>query len=285
MEVVVNAILLGGLYALLALGLSLVFGVLRVVNLAHGELIVGGAYLAYAVVHATHVDPLISLLAVLPVVACAAYVLQRVVLGPVLSRGLETPLVATFGISLILQAMFAGAWTTDAKAIPASYAATGVTIADVRVRTVYVMAFVLAAALAATTQILLTRTRIGVAVRAAAADPGTAASVGINVQHVYAITFAYAAALAAVGGVVIGVAFSLTPSAGTPYLLRGFTVVVLAGLSSPAGTLGAGILIGLVEGIGGQIFGDQYRDLIVYLVFLALLMIRPSGLFSRKGGQ
>jgi branched-chain amino acid transport system permease protein len=281
-QTILNGILLGGLYASVGLGLSLVLGVLRLVNLAHGELVIGGAYLAYVAQSQLGLDPMASLALVVPALALLAYPIQRLVFQPLLARSFESPLVATFGMALIAQGVFAQAFTTSPKALDAAYGNSGVSLLGATVQTIYVIAFGAAITLACATHLLLTRTRFGTAVRAASADPAAAAAMGVNVESVYAKTFAIAAALAAVSGVIIGVAFSMTPAGGSEYLIKGFTVVVLGGVGSPLGTVAAGVIVGLIEGVGGNLAGSEYRDLLVYGVFLALLLVRPTGLFGRR---
>jgi branched-chain amino acid transport system permease protein len=281
-QTVLNGVLLGGLYATIGLGLSLVLGVLRMVNLAHGELIIGGSYLAYVAQRRLGLDPLLSLVLVVPALMAIAYPMQRIIFQPLLSRSFEAPLVATFGVSLIAQGVLAAAFTTDSRALTAPYGDSGVTLAGTTVQSIYVIALGAALLLAVGTHLLLHRTRFGAAVRASSADPATAAAMGVNVDAVYAWTFAIAAGLAAVSGVLIGVAFSVTPAAGTVYLLKGFTVVVLGGIGSTLGTVVAGILVGLIEGIGGKAIGSEYRDLLVYGAFVLLLVARPTGLFGKR---
>jgi branched-chain amino acid transport system permease protein len=280
-DALAQGILLGGLYASVALGLSVVFGVLRLVNLAHGELLIGAAFLAFLVVDGTGVDPLLSLLVVAPAMFAIAYPIQRYVLTPVLTRSEEAPLVATFGLSLAATGLFAELWGSDPRSLHASWASSRISVLGVDMRVAYVIAFVAGVLLVAATHVALTRTRRGAAVRAAAADPDTAAVMGIDVRRLYAATFGIAAAMAAVGGVFIGTAFSITPTGGVTWLLTGFAVVVLGGIGSVSGTLVGGLAVGIVEAAGIEIVGGAYRDLIVYGLFFVALTLRPTGIFGR----
>jgi branched-chain amino acid transport system permease protein len=282
-DVLAAGILTGGLYALIGLGVSLVFGVLGLMNLAHGELVIGGAYLALLVVVDEGWD---HPLAVLPLAALAmaliAYPLQRYLLTPLLRRSKTAPLVATFGLSLLAQALFQAAYGTHPQSLPSSYATSGLTLLGVRVQTIYLIAFGLSLGLCAATWLLLTRTRVGSAVRAASADPRTAAILGINVNTVYAMTFAWAAALAATAGVITGVAQSFTPTSGLPLLLTGFAVMALGGIGSVGGVLIAGIALGVLQSVSVSLFGGGWQDVVVYVVFFLALAIRPQGVFSRS---
>ena len=280
-DALAQGILLGGLYASVALGLSIVFGVLRLVNLAHGELLIGAAFLSFWVIDLLGVDPLLALLVVAPAMFIIAYPIQRFVLTPVLTRSEEAPLVATFGLSLLATGLLVELAGSDPRSLDASWASSGFEVAGVNIRVAYLLAFVFGVALVALTHLALTRTRTGTAVRAAAADPDTAAVMGMDVQRLYALTFGVAAAMAAVGGTFVGVAFSFTPTAGLGWLLIGFAVVVLGGIGSVSGTLLGGLAVGVVEAVGIEIVGGAYRDLIVYGLFFLALTIRPTGIFGR----
>ena len=282
MHELINGILLGGLYAAVALGLTLVFGVMRLVNLAHGELLVGAAYVSYAITSHFGIHPLVSLTLVVPAMALIAYPVQRLVLSPLIAHGLEPPLVATFGLSIVAQTAFVLIFTSNAKSLNAPYAVTGVTILGETVPQVYVISLGVGVALVALLHLWLTRAPFGKALRAAAEDPEAAATIGIDVKHVYAATFALAAALAAVGGVLIGVTFSITPTTGTSWLLRGFTVIVLGGMGSIWGTLAGGVIVGITEQLGATWFGPQYHDLVVFSLLVIVLVLRPQGLFGRR---
>lgn len=281
-DAVVNGVLLGGLYALVALGLSVVFGVLRLINLTHGEILIGGAYLTYLITEHSELGPFLSLPLVVVVVAVLAYLVQRYLLTGLLVRGAEGALVATFGISLLIQGVFSQAFSSSPKSLSSPLSTSGFTIAGVQARTSYLVAFVIAAVLCAGAHLLLTRSRAGTRLRAAAADPSTAGLMGIDIRQVYAVTFALAAAVAAIGGVLLGVTFSFTPISGTQYLLVGIAVVVLGGVGNVLGTFAGAVLLGLVQSLAAAQFGGGYRDLSVYLLFFIVLAVRPRGLFARR---
>src|SRR5579875_3677360 len=253
--VVIDGVLVGGLYALVSIGLTLVFGVMRLVNLAHGELIVGGAYLAIVSVGLLHWNPFLALLVV-------------------------APLVATFGLSLIAQTLFLLLFSGNPRSLQVSYAVTGITVFGHPVRTVFLIGGLGGGALIVATYLLVSATPFGRSLRAAAEDPEAAATVGINVPHVYALTLALSAALASVAGVMIAIAFSVTPTTGLSWLLRGFTVIVLGGMRSIWGTLAGGILIGLLEESVAAAIGPTYQDLIVFSALVVVLLLRPQGLFG-----
>lgn len=280
-DVLVAGVLAGGLYAMIGLGISLVFGVLRMMNLMHGELVVGGAYLAWLLIGFAGVDPLLALPFAMLGMAALAYPLQRYLLSGLLRASNLAPVVATFGLSLVAQGALQAAFGTNPKTLSAPYADAGFTVLGVRVQAVYAISFALTGLLCGVTYLILVRTRSGSAVRAAAADPMTAAALGLNVGRIYALTLAGAAALAAAGGVMTGVAQSFTPTSGLPLLLTGFAVMALAGIGSVGGVLLAGITLGVLQSVSTALVGGGWRNFVVYTAFLLILAFRPNGLFGR----
>lgn len=271
----------GGLYATVALGLSLVAGVMRLLNLAQGEFLVGSVYLMLAMSPLIGADPLIGMLGALPVVFAVAYLVQRTLLQSLLDHGGEAPLVATFGLSIAAQALFQLAFGPSAVTLPSDFGLAGVEIAGHPMRQVSVLAFGLGVALTAATHLLLTRTTYGRALRAAAEDPMAAQSLGVDVRHVFALCFGLGAVLSACGAVVVGIGLSVEPTSGLMWLLRAVAVVVIGGMGSVWGTLGAAMLLGIVEEVGALAAGPEYRDLIMFGLLVTILVVRPTGLFGR----
>lgn len=276
---------IGGLFAVAALGLSLVFGVMRLINLAHGELIVLGAYLSYSIAQAVGLDPLVSILIVAPVVALIGYPLQRWGLTPVMSGGASAPLLITFGVSVVLQNLFILVYTPDVRSLNASYAQANFTVGDITVPVIYVITLAAGIALLYLTHLVVTRTGFGRQIRAGSEDPMAAGMMGVNVKNMYAWTYAIAAGSAAIAGILVGLAFSFAPTAGTAYLITGFAVVVLGGIGSIKGTLIGGLLLGIIESVGAAFVGDGWRVFIGCMVVLVVLSIRPQGLFGSAGGN
>ena len=281
MELVVQGILLGGLYATAALGLSLVFGTMKLVNLAHGQFLVVGAYLTSILVMAIGGDPLLIAIPVAVVVGLLAYPLQRYIFTPVMSQGEEAPITAAFGVSIAIETILLLIFTANPRSINAPYATAQLDIFGVGVRVSLLIATVIGIAIVITLTLLLKRTQFGRQVRAASLDAEAAGLVGIDVKKTYARVMAISAATAAYGGVLVALSFSIAPSSGTGWLLRAFTVIVIGGLGSLSGTIYGGIIVGLVETFGAQLVGPQYRDLIVFGVLVIILIVRPNGLFSK----
>lgn len=281
-DAIVNGLLIGGFYAVIALGLSLVFGVLRLINLAHGEVVIGGAYLALLFGTRFGLGPWTALPLVIAVIVLVAYALQRYLLTTLLVRRAEGVMVATFGISLLAQGIFAQQFTSAPKSLDTSLGTSGVSLFGVQTRGIYLLAFGISVVLCGVAHLVLTRSRLGTVVRAAAADPSTAGLMGIDVKRVYASVFAVGAAVAALGGVLVGTTFSVTPTTGTQYLLVGIAVVVLGGVGNVLGTFLGAVSLGLVQSLAASHFGGGYRDLAVYLLFFLVLAVRPQGLFVRR---
>lgn len=281
----INGLLLGGLYAIAALGLSMVFGVMRLVNIAHGELLILVAYLNFVIASALGLDPFITTLLVIPILFVLGYALQRWLFNPLMGSGMEPALLSAFGLSIIAQNAFISVWGVNTRAITTSYTEVGLQILGIRVPLLYVVAFGLSILLIVGMHLFISRTYMGKAIRAATHDIKTAQVLGINVNSVFAFTFAIAASTTALGGMLIGMIFSFVPASGFLWLLKGFVVVVLGGMGNILGTLAGGLVLGTAEGFGAAIVGTGYRDMIGYLIFLIVLTVRPRGLFGKAGSE
>jgi branched-chain amino acid transport system permease protein len=282
LQAVSSGLLLGGIFALGALGLSLVLGVMRLVNLVHGELVVLGSYLALALLNSAGLDPLLAAPLVFLGVAALGYPLHRLVLAPVARSGEEGPLLTTFALSIIAQNVFIQVFSGDTRALDRPYTRTSIHLLGITLPTVYLAGFGISLAVTAVVYLLMTRTGFGRQLRSSAEDPTAAAIVGVNVARVHALTYALAGGLAAVGGILIALCFSFTPTSGTEYLLVGFTIVVLGGLGSVFGTFAGGVSLGVLQSLGAATLGDGYRTFVGLVLFLVILAVRPEGLFRRR---
>ena len=277
---VASGFLLGGILALTALGLSIVLGVMRLVNLAHGELLVGGAYAGLFLLQLTGIDPLLGLVLVGAFIALLSVPVYRFLLAPLAGTGAEAPMMTTFGISIILQNVFILAFSADTRSIERDYATAALTIGPVTVAWIYLIGFLISVVVIVLVHLLVSRTGFGRDLRASATDAGAAAAIGVDVRRVHLLTFALGAACAAIGGTLIGITFSFTPTIGAGYLLTDFAIVVLGGLGNIFGTLVGGVMLGVLESFGAVVLGDGYRELIGLLVFLIALALRPQGLLA-----
>jgi branched-chain amino acid transport system permease protein len=281
-DALASGILLGGLFAVTALGLSLVFGVMRMINLVHGEILVLGAYLSLELTRVFGLDPLLSIALVAPVLFLVALPLFRFVLEPVLAKGPEPTLLTTFGLSIIAQSVFILVFSGDTQTLKAPYSSRSVSVAGFQFPVMYLVSFGVGLLLCGTIDQLMRRTGFGREVRAAAEDREAAATLGVDVRRTNRYVFAIAAACAGIGGILVGSTFAFTPTSGLNYLLSGFAVVVLGGLGSVRGTLVGALALGVIESVGAAFVGDGYRDFIGLVTFLVVLSVRPQGLFGRK---
>ena len=284
LQTIVNGALTGGLTAIIALGLSLLIGVIKVINLAHGEFIVGSAYVAFTLTQFLSVPLPVAIPVTIAVSMLVGYLVQRSLFTPLLERsGADGPFVASFGLSLLLQGAYIQFFTNDTRSIPSDIGAEGIDLLPgVRVRVIYLIAFVVAIVLTLAIWLVLNHTRVGAAVRAAAADPITSRTQGVDVNRLFAWVMAVAAGVAAVGGVLVGVSSGFGPASGQVILLAGMVVVVLGGVGSVMGTLAASILVGILTSLLNAWLGGGYQNIVIYVLFLIVLAVRPQGLFHRK---
>jgi branched-chain amino acid transport system permease protein len=282
LQAAVSGLLIGGLFALAALGLSLVVGVVRIVNLMHGELVLLGAYAAFGLVQATGWNPLLLAPFAALAVALFGWPIERFVLQPVVRHGEEAPLLTTFALSVIIQNLLVFFLSADTRAIDSGYGATRIALGGVSIPAMYLVGFAVALVVCAGVHFLIARTAFGRRIRASAENPADAAVVGVPVRRLYLLTFMLAAGVAGLGGALLGMVFSFTPSSGVEYLLTGFTVVVLGGLGSVIGTLVGGLALGLVESLAAAFLGDGYRLFVGLVAFVVFLTLRPQGLFGRR---
>lgn len=282
LNAVVQGVLLGGLYALLATGLSLVFGVMRVVNLAHGDLGILAAFLALVVVEATGVNALLSLVVVVPLMMGIGYVLQRGLLNRTLDGGVLPPLLVTFGLAVVIQNGLLTAFTADSQGLDAGVIETAsLRLTDqLAVGWLPLLTLATAVGILIGLQLLLDRTSLGRALRATADDAAAARLVGIDDRHIFAVAMAIALGTVAIGGVFLGIRTTFGPSDGPARLIFAFEAVIIGGLGSLWGTLAGGVILGVAQAVGNQI-DPAYQILAGHIVFLIVLLLRPSGLFSR----
>ncbi len=282
---VVLGLLLGGLYGLAAAGLSLVFGVLKVLNVAHGELIMLGGYGAYWLFALLGVDPFASLLLVVPGALLAGAALYLGLFGFVVRAHEETriknSLLVGFGLALALHAAALRLWTADDRSITTAYGGAVISVGPIAIPLIRRASLAGAVALVGALHLLLARWRWGKAIRATAEDWQAALLTGIDVRRAYLIAFAIGTALAGAAGTLVSVGYSISPSIGLEWTLKALIVVVLAGLGSMLGTFAAGLFVGVAEALSAAAFGGPYREVVGLVIFVVVLVLRPQGLFGR----
>ena len=278
---IMMGILLGGLYALIALGLSLVFGVMKLINVAHGDLVVFGSYFAYATMTIWGIDPILSLVIGIPLLFAIGFAIQKYLMSRAFGISMEAPLIIAFGISLIFQNFDQIMWSPMSRGLTTSYALESFRVGELHVPLVYLLDFIAALAVMLLLREFLKRTYLGRAINAASQDRRAAQLMGINTGRVYAFAFAIAMATAAIAGVFLGLTFPFTPTSGVSFLIIAFGVVILGGLGSMLGTFIGGMILGLAQTLGGYFFGAAAQMLVVYIMVLIVLGIRPQGIFGR----
>ncbi|HVW89371.1 MAG TPA: branched-chain amino acid ABC transporter permease [Gaiellaceae bacterium] len=285
---VVQGILLGGLYALLGCGLALMFGVMRIINLAHGDLAVLGAYLVMVVLDHANISPFLALLPVLPVMLLVGYGLQVTILERSLRSSILIPLLTTFGLSIVIQNLLLEKFSPDVRSLGGQAGAVATASwhvsNSISISAMGGLALGVAVLVLGGLQLFLSHTQAGRQMRATAQDPDTAELVGVNARAVYARATAIAVAIAGVAGLFMAIRSTFFPFAGPTQLIFAFEAVVIGGLGSLWGTLAGGIVLGVAQTIGAQI-DPQYSVLAGHLVFLAVLASPRGGLFSIRGAQ
>jgi branched-chain amino acid transport system permease protein len=278
---IVQGTLLGGLYALFAAGLSLIFGVMRLVNIAHGDLIVLAAYMGLTTTVVLGIHPFVALLIVMPAMAGIGYVLQRGILNRTLGDDILPPLLVTFGLSVILQNALLEAYSADPQKMNAGVIETAsVPIGGLTLGVLPLLTFGIAVAVIAGLQFIFYRTSLGRAFRATSDNSDIAQLMGLNKAHVFGMAMALALAVTAVAGILLGIRTSFDPSVGGARLIFGFEAVIIGGLGNLWGTLAGGVILGVAQTIGAKI-DPGWQLLSGHIAFLVVLAIRPQGLFPR----
>ncbi|MEM8850823.1 MAG: branched-chain amino acid ABC transporter permease [Pseudomonadota bacterium] len=280
-DTVLQGVLLGGLYALFAAGLSLVFGIMRLVNLAHGDLIVLAAYLILGVTTLLGLHPFLAVFLAAPVMFAIGYALQRGVLNRVLGNDILPPLLVTFGLSIVLQNLLLETASADSRRLPAGdVAVEALNLGPVTVGVLPFLTFASAIAVIAALQYLFYRTAMGRAFRAVSDDPVTASLMGIRPASVFAVATGIAMVVVIIAALYLGMRATFDPAIGPSRLIYAFEAVIIGGLGSLWGTLAGGVVIGVAQTVGAAI-NPEWQILAGHVAFLVVLLIRPRGLFPR----
>jgi branched-chain amino acid transport system permease protein len=280
-DVLVQGIMLGGLYALFAIGLSIAYGVMRLVNIAHGDFLVLASYLALTTIALSGLHPFLAIVSVAIAMFAIGYALQRWVLGRTMGSDGLAPLLATFGIAIILRNALLQIYSADARSLQiGSIATDSLSFGSISVGVFPLLVLLVSIGLTFAVSLLFDRTSIGIALRATSDDPETASLMGIRTGRTHAAALGLSFALVAVGGVFAGIRTTFTPDIGPASLLYAFEAVVIGGLGSLWGTFAGAVLLGVAQGIGAEI--DAGAGVLAgHLVFLAVLVLKPTGLFAR----
>jgi branched-chain amino acid transport system permease protein len=278
LQLLVGGLLLGGVYALAAAGLNLVFGVMRVVNFAHGDLMMLGAYTAFWLYSLSGVNPIVALLIVAPLLFGVGWLAQRFLVERVVGQPPLMSLILLWGVSLVVANLALYLWTSNARSIP--YFSGGIDLQGISVSRSRGIAFVLALGLSVGVWLFLQRTRWGKAIRATAQSSEMALVCGIDVRRVRMLTFGLAAAMAGAAGNLIITLLSINPGIGPSFLLKAFTIIVIGGLGSFPGAFIGALIVGIVESLAAYAINTQAADAVVYFALILFLLVRPGGVMG-----
>lgn len=281
LDTIVQGVLLGGLYALFAAGLSLVFGIMRLVNLAHGDLIVLAAYLILVIVSVLGISPFLAVAIALPLMFAIGYVLQRVVLNRVLGEDILPPLLVTFGISVVLQNALQEAFSADTRRLPPGEIGTAsLQIGGLNIGVMPLLTFASAVLVIVVLNQIFYRTALGRAFRATSDDATTASLMGIRPSRIFAQATGIALMIVTIAALYLGMRANFDPSIGPARLIYAFEAVIIGGLGSLWGTLAGGVIIGVAQTLGAAI-NPEWQILAGHVAFLLVLLVKPRGLFPR----
>ncbi len=279
----VNGLLAGGIFAVVALGFSLVWGIMNIINLAHGAFVMLGAYTAYVLFSTWHIDPFVSVPVAFVVLFVIGYLIQRFVLNLVVRAPILTTFLLTFGLSLLIVNIVLLVFHGDIKGITTNYSGANFALGPVTIAWTKVLTLAAALIITALMQLFLRRTKTGRAIRATSMDIGAAQLSGVRVAQLYAIVFGLGAGLAGAAGALISLSYSIQPSMGDPFIITAFVVCVLGGLGSVEGALVGGLVYGVLLSFGSQYVGTGVQDAVALVVLLAVLIVRPTGIMGRAG--
>ena len=282
LQSVVSGVLVGGVYALIGIGLTLIFGVMRVINFAHGELLMVGMYLTYYVFTLLGIDPFLSIVIVIPVMFLFGVVLQRVLIQRVLNALPQNQILLTIGLGLILSNTVMLIFTADYKILSTSYSSGSVMLGGISVSQPLFVSFLITAAITGALYLFLLKTDVGQAIRATAQDREAAQLMGVNVRRMGLLAFGIGSALAGTAGALISPTYYIFPQVGSAFTLKAFVIVVLGGMGSIIGATLGGIIIGTVESLAASYVSSGLKEIFVYVLFLFVLLVKPSGLLGKS---
>jgi branched-chain amino acid transport system permease protein len=284
-QLAVSTLLLGGIYALIAVGLTLIFGVMRVVNFAHGEFLMLAMYLAFWSFALLRLDPYVTLVLSLPLIFGAGWLSYRLVMRPVIHASHNVQVFTTVGLSIALQNLALVLWTADAHFVRTPYYAVVVRLGGAAFNLAQLVAFVIAVLATAALFAFLRWSYTGKIMRATAQDRQAASLMGIDTGRVYSLTWAVGVTCVGVAGVLLAPVYPVYPTAGLQFVLIAYVAVVLGGLGDMAGALIASLIVATVEVVGSYVVGTAWKEVLYLLLFIGILVVRPAGLFGQRGAE
>jgi branched-chain amino acid transport system permease protein len=281
LQSVLSGILVGGVYALIGIGLTMIFGVMRIINFAHGELLMLGMYLTWIVFTLLKIDPFLAVLIVAPALFLWGAFLQKTVINRVLNALPQNQILLTIGIGLVMSNSVMLAFTSDYRILTTSYSSSSYKLAGLSISTSLLYAFLITAAITTALYLFLLKTDTGQGIRATAQDREAAQLMGINVRRMSVLAFGIGAGLAGAAGALISPTYYIFPQVGSAFTLKAFVIVVLGGMGSVVGATLGGIIIGVTESLSAVYVAGGLKELVVFVLFLALLLFKPSGLLGK----
>jgi branched-chain amino acid transport system permease protein len=281
-NLIFNGLLLGGLFALTAFGLSVFAGIMRVINIAHGDFAILAAYLAFSIINFLKIDPFLSLLIVAPIMFVIGYLFQKFTINRVLPMGANQTVLVTFALSIVIQNLLLLLFTADARSLITPYLLTNIELFGLNPSPRYAIGFISALIVFAAIFLFFKKTYLGKAMRAVPFDSEAAKMIGIKSDVVYNYAAGLAMLVVAIAGVLLGITFTFYPDTGPMYVLLSFGVVVMGGLGSLKGSLVGGFIMGEALVLGGFFFGSRFQLMFCYLVILIILYVKPQGLFGGR---
>ena len=282
LQILINGLILGCLYGVIAVGFSLVWGVMNIINVAHGALLMLGAYVTFWMFHLWGVDPFATIPVSMVALFGVGYLLQRYLFNRLVRAPIFMTFILTFGVALIVENVSLYAFTAEYRSARPAYASAVIHVGGFPVPTVRIILALIAIALTSALFLFMARTRIGLAIRATRMNLESAKLMGVQIGTIYAVTFGLGAALAGAAGSLMSIAYVISPVMGPAYLLRAFTICILGGLGNVYGALVGGLLFGVVESFGGLFFGTGLQELIGMLMLVLVLLVRPSGIMGKR---
>jgi branched-chain amino acid transport system permease protein len=279
-QALISGILIGGVYALIGIGLTIIFGVMRVINFAHGDLLMLGMYLTYFLFTLLHIDPFVSIVITIPLMFLFGGLLQKIIINRALNALPQNQILLTIGMGLVMSNSIMLAFTSDYKILTTTYSSSSVTLLGISISEPLAVSFLITSGITTALYWFLYKTDTGQAIRATAQDREAAQLMGINVKRMSIIAFGIGSALAATAGALISPTYYIYPQVGSIFTLKAFVITVLGGMGSIIGATLGGVLIGITESIGGVYLGSGWKDVIVFILFLLVLLFKPSGLLG-----
>jgi len=281
-QAIVSGLLMGGLYALISVGLTLIFGVMRIINFAHGDLMMLAMYITYWMFTLYGIDPYISIVVTMPVLFVIGSVIQKSLINRVLDAPQSSQLFLTLGVMLIAQNAALLLWKADYRAIRAPYTGSVIKLGEVFVGIPRLTSFAVAIILTGMLYLLLTRTKMGRAMRATAQNREVSMLMGVNVPRIQTVAFGIGSACVGAAGTLLSTFYYISPTVGTTFTLTAFLAVVLGGMGSFTGAFFGGLIVGLAESLGAVYVATQYRELVTFIIFIFILLAKPSGLLGKS---